>query len=93
MHNYILYLFTQRARALKYTKEKGNEAFKSGEHQEAYDLYSQALLIDPLNTSTNAKLHFNRATVSSKVCPILCDPYKFITNFNMHYLSFFYFFK
>ncbi|XP_026277240.1 dnaJ homolog subfamily C member 7 [Frankliniella occidentalis] len=57
----------KRARALVQTKESGNEAFKAGELQKAYDLYSQALLIDPLNTFTNAKLYFNRATVCSKM--------------------------
>ena len=57
----------QRARALKQTKEEGNDAFKAGDLQKAYDLYSRALQIDPLNSSTNAKLYFNRATVCSKV--------------------------
>ena len=28
--------------------------------------FSEALLIDPCNRSTNAKLHFNRATVAAK---------------------------
>ena len=31
-----------------------------------YFHFSEALLIDPCNRSTNAKLHFNRATVSAK---------------------------
>lgn len=30
-------------------------------------MYTQALIIDPLNTTTNAKLYFNRATVCSKM--------------------------
>lgn len=57
----------KRARALKQTKEEGNEAFKAGDHPKAYDLYSQALQIDPLNTLTNAKLFFNRALVLTKM--------------------------
>lgn len=53
-------------------KEQGNTAFRSGRLQEAYDLYTQALNIDPNNVYTNSKLYANRATVCSKVgavCP------------------------
>ena len=40
--------------------------------------FSEALLIDPCNRSTNAKLHFNRATVAAKLkktgeCLTDCD--------------------
>jgi len=48
-------------------KEQGNAAFRSGRLQEAYDLYTQALNIDPNNVYTNSKLYANRATVCSKV--------------------------
>lgn len=48
-------------------KEEGNEAFKRGNFQEAFTLYTEALAIDPINKHTNAKLYFNRATVGSKV--------------------------
>ncbi|KAK9509913.1 hypothetical protein O3M35_004802 [Rhynocoris fuscipes] len=57
----------KKAKALKQKKEEGNEAFKANKNAEAYQLYSEALSIDPNNTSTNAKLYFNRATVSSKL--------------------------
>lgn len=57
----------QRARLLKQKKEKGNEAFKASRLKEAYNHYTDALNIDPLNDSTNSKLYFNRATVSFKV--------------------------
>lgn len=57
----------KRAKLLKQKKDEGNEAFKSGKFQEAYDLYSEALKIDPCNAMTNAKLYFNRATVSSRL--------------------------
>uniref|UniRef100_A0A171AF55 Dnaj homolog subfamily c member 7 n=1 Tax=Triatoma infestans TaxID=30076 RepID=A0A171AF55_TRIIF len=57
----------KKAKALKQKKEEGNEAFKANKNTEAYNLYSEALSIDPNNTSTNAKLYFNRATVSSKL--------------------------
>ncbi|XP_075214431.1 tetratricopeptide repeat protein 2 [Lycorma delicatula] len=57
----------KRAKQLKQKKEEGNEAFKNGNYLLAYTLYSEALHIDPNNTSANAKLYFNRATVSSKL--------------------------
>lgn len=41
--------------------------FKEGNFEAAYDLYSEALTIDPNNIKTNAKLYCNRATVGSKV--------------------------
>lgn len=55
----------KRSKLLKQKKEEGNEAFKSGRYQEAYNLYTEALKIDPLNIKTNAKLYFNKAIVSS----------------------------
>lgn len=54
------------AKSLKKKKEEGNTAFNAGQLDEAYRLYSEALEIDPLNKSYNAKLYFNRATVLSK---------------------------
>jgi len=52
-------------------KEEGNAAFKAGKTEEAYNLYSEALAIDPNNVFTNSKLYFNRATVCSKVTDTL----------------------
>lgn len=60
-------LFFQRAKSLKQKKEKGNDAFKNARYTEAYDLYTEALTIDPQNGKTNAKLFFNKAMVSAKV--------------------------
>lgn len=57
----------KKAKSLKLKKEEGNEAFKRGSFQEAFNLYTDALAIDPLNKNTNAKLYFNRATVGSKL--------------------------
>merc|ERR1719208_438818 len=57
----------KKAKSLKAKKEEGNTAFKAGNLDEAYRLYSEALLIDPCNRNTNAKLYFNRATVASKL--------------------------
>lgn len=57
----------QNAKALKARKEDGNKAFKEGNYEAAYELYSEALTIDPNNIKTNAKLFCNRGTVGSKV--------------------------
>ncbi len=57
----------QKAKLLRTKKEEGNSAFKTSKWSEAYDLYTDALAIDPYNKYTNAKLYFNRATVAAKV--------------------------
>jgi DnaJ family protein C protein 7 len=57
----------QRAKSLKQKKDEGNAAFKSSNWAKAYELYDEALKIDPFNKATNAKLYFNRATVAAKV--------------------------
>ncbi|XP_014211141.1 dnaJ homolog subfamily C member 7 [Copidosoma floridanum] len=57
----------KRAKLLKQKKDQGNVAFKADKYQEAYNLYTEALLIDPQNKKTNAKLHFNKATVAAKL--------------------------
>lgn len=64
---YFLLQFFQKAKSLKQKKEEGNTAFKMGRYQEAYNLYNEALNVDPLNKSANSKLHFNKATVAAKV--------------------------
>uniref|UniRef100_A0A667YEL0 DnaJ homolog subfamily C member 7 n=1 Tax=Myripristis murdjan TaxID=586833 RepID=A0A667YEL0_9TELE len=60
-------LACRNAKALKAKKEEGNKAFKEGNYEAAYELYSEALTIDPNNIKTNAKLYCNRGTVGSKV--------------------------
>uniref|UniRef100_A0A8C0VK62 DnaJ homolog subfamily C member 7 n=1 Tax=Cyanistes caeruleus TaxID=156563 RepID=A0A8C0VK62_CYACU len=57
----------QNAKALKAKKEDGNKAFKKGNYKLAYELYTEALGIDPNNIKTNAKLYCNRGTVNSKL--------------------------
>eukprot|EP00096_Caligus_rogercresseyi_P006504 TRINITY_DN2298_c0_g1_i1.p1 TRINITY_DN2298_c0_g1~~TRINITY_DN2298_c0_g1_i1.p1 ORF type:complete len:706 (-),score=197.83 TRINITY_DN2298_c0_g1_i1:737-2854(-) len=57
----------KKAKLLKQTKDEGNAAFNANKLSEAYKLYSDALLIDPLNSMTNAKLYFNRAIVAAKL--------------------------
>ncbi|PNI33956.1 DNAJC7 isoform 6, partial [Pan troglodytes] len=46
----------RNAKALKAKKEDGNKAFKEGNYKLAYELYTEALGIDPNNIKTNAKL-------------------------------------
>ncbi|XP_056436104.1 dnaJ homolog subfamily C member 7 [Gadus chalcogrammus] len=60
-------LACRNAKALKSKKEEGNKAFKEGDYEAAYELYSAALTIDPNNIKTNAKLFCNRGTVGSKL--------------------------
>ncbi|XP_071792021.1 dnaJ homolog subfamily C member 7-like isoform X1 [Asterias amurensis] len=57
----------KKCKLLKSKKEEGNETFKGGKYQEAYELYTQALAVDPLNVNTNAKIYCNRATVCAKL--------------------------
>ncbi|XP_076624457.1 tetratricopeptide repeat protein 2 [Colletes latitarsis] len=57
----------KRAKNLKKKKNEGNAAYKMEQYQEAYKLYTEALTIDPQNIVTNAKLHFNKATVATKL--------------------------
>lgn len=65
--NFLSSLPSQNSKALKAKKEEGNKSFKEGNFEAAYELYSEALTIDPNNIKTNAKLYCNRATVGSKV--------------------------
>ncbi|KAG0024098.1 hypothetical protein BGZ81_007828 [Podila clonocystis] len=57
----------KKAKNLEAQKTAGNDAFKAGKLQEAYDLYTSALALDPENESTNSKLYSNRATVLAKL--------------------------
>merc|ERR1712226_38028 len=56
----------RNAKLLNQKKEEGNEAFRTGKLTKAYDVYSEALAIDPNNVFVNSKLYCNRATVCSK---------------------------
>ncbi|KAB0383585.1 hypothetical protein FD755_005502 [Muntiacus reevesi] len=57
----------RNAKALKAKKEDGNKAFKEGNYKLAYELYTEALGIDPNNIKTDAKLYCNRGMVNSKL--------------------------
>ncbi|XP_058477788.1 dnaJ homolog subfamily C member 7-like [Solea solea] len=60
-------LACKNAKALKAKKEEGNQAFKNYNYDAAYQLYTEALAIDPNNIKTNAKLYSNRATAGTKL--------------------------
>ncbi|KAF7239173.1 hypothetical protein EYD10_14163 [Varanus komodoensis] len=60
-------LACRNAKALKAKKDDGNKAFKEGNYKLAFELYTEALAIDPNNRKTNAKLYCNRGTVNSKL--------------------------
>ncbi|KAK4232164.1 hypothetical protein QBC38DRAFT_506240 [Podospora fimiseda] len=49
------------------TKEEGNNEYKAGRWQEAFDKYTAALEIDPSNKGTNSKLYQNRALCRIKL--------------------------
>lgn len=55
------------AKRMDLGKEQGNAAFKAGKLQEAIDLYSEALQIDPENDMANSRIYSNRATVYMKL--------------------------
>lgn len=57
----------KKAKNLEGTKAEGNAAFRNQKFEEALELYTKALEIDPLNKSTNSKLYCNRATVNFKL--------------------------
>lgn len=60
----------KRAKELKKKKEQGNDLYKNCKFQEAFQLYTEALAVDPLNKRANAKLFFNRATVQHRLAKI-----------------------
>ena len=66
---------TKRAvcKRLVEVKTRGNTAFKAQNFEEACNIYTEALQVDPLNKITNAKLYFNRALARSKIRAADCD--------------------
>lgn len=51
---------------LKAKKAKGNELFSFGEFRQAYNIYTEALAIDPKLLSFNSCLYYNKALANSK---------------------------
>lgn len=78
----------QNAKALKAKKEEGNQAFKNNNYEAAYQLYTEALAIDPNNIKTNAKLYCNRATAGAKVKVCFIIPqFPLIVSYNLLNIS------
>ena len=73
-------IFFQRARQLKTKRDEATDAYKAGRFQEAFDLYSTALSIDPSNKTILAKLYCSRATVLAKVSSSYLVPPYFTAN-------------
>ena len=67
LHDARLKLASGRVKILELKKEEGNAAFRAGKYKLAYDLYTEALDIDPDNKSVNSVLFCNRAIVCSKL--------------------------
>ncbi|KAK2726388.1 hypothetical protein QYM36_000727 [Artemia franciscana] len=55
----------KKAKRLMTKKEEGNIAFKQGKLKEALTIYSETLVIDPVNKLVNSKVYYNRALVYS----------------------------
>eukprot|EP00002_Diphylleia_rotans_P002926 TRINITY_DN1191_c0_g2_i3.p1 TRINITY_DN1191_c0_g2~~TRINITY_DN1191_c0_g2_i3.p1 ORF type:complete len:498 (+),score=131.33 TRINITY_DN1191_c0_g2_i3:91-1584(+) len=60
-------LLLKKVRQIEAKKKEGNQAFSSGQHKDAVDLYTQALEVDPSNKNLNAILYGNRAAAHMKV--------------------------
>lgn len=60
-------LALKKAKLLLRKKEEGNSLYREGKHEQAFEVYSEALELDPHNVFTNAKLFCNRALVGSKI--------------------------
>lgn len=59
--------YLRMVQKLNKTKEDGNNKFKTGKYQEAVQVYTTALEIDPQNRGTNSKILQNRALCQTKV--------------------------
>lgn len=65
--NSIYRIAYKNIQSLENKKKLGNDAFSAGRIQEAYDLYTEALSIDPDNVDINSTLYCNRAAALIKV--------------------------
>ncbi len=59
--------YLRMVQKLDRVKEEGNAHFKGGRMQQAVDVYTSALEIDPYNKGTNSKILNNRAMCYSKL--------------------------
>jgi DnaJ homolog subfamily C member 7 len=60
--------YLRMVQKLDKTKTEGNQLFGNGQYQEAVDVYSKALEVDPTNRNTNSKILQNRALCYIRVC-------------------------
>lgn len=68
--------YLRMVQKLERMKEEGNAFFKAGKYQEAVDVYTRALAVDPSNKGTNSKILQNRAlcyTRLKKYAPAIAD--------------------
>lgn len=56
-----------KAKNLKEKKDEGDCLFRTGRFREAHDVYTETLKIDSSNVNFNAKVHFNRALMITKM--------------------------
>ena len=59
--------YLRMVQKLERMKEEGNAFFKAGKYQEAVDVYTRALAVDPSNKGTNSKILQNRALCHTRV--------------------------
>ncbi|XP_076350616.1 dnaJ homolog subfamily C member 7-like isoform X3 [Tachypleus tridentatus] len=57
----------KKAKQLQSKKENGSQAFKKGNYEDAYVIYTEALNTDINNVKSNSILYFNRAAVCLKM--------------------------
>jgi DnaJ family protein C protein 7 len=59
--------FRRHIQKLEQAKEEANKLFREGSLDAAYQKYTEALELDPLNNAFNSQLYNNRATVAFKM--------------------------
>lgn len=62
-----LLALVEKEKLLKAKQAEGNKLFACGNYRQAYDLYTEALAIDPSNVLINSKMYYNRALTNSKI--------------------------
>lgn len=55
-----------KARLLQKKRQEANDAFNNEKYSDAYTLYSEALKIDPQNSTINALMYYNRSIILGK---------------------------
>ena len=63
-----IFMEKQKVKSLESLKNAGNDAYNAKRHQEAYDLYTQALQADSQNPNYDSIIYRNRAAALMEVC-------------------------